>query len=124
MTGEVTSGREVCFLVGAQGEILWRDASESPVAMPDSRERWEAIWRFRGELTEIAHSHPVGPLALSAEDETTRLALLAALGRAVDFSVVAPDGMVRVGQDGGSERVLDEPGWAAELRLASGMGRR
>jgi hypothetical protein len=112
--------REVCFLIGRGGAILWSDASSSPVALPDSRARWEAIWRLRADLEEIAHSHPVGPLAFSAEDETTMEALTGALGRAPRFSVVAPDGMV-FRQDTETGLVRDEPWWAALLRLASGM---
>ena len=58
--------REVCFLISHDGAVLWADASHSPVALPDSRDRWEAIWHLREELAEIAHSHPVGPAAFSA----------------------------------------------------------
>jgi hypothetical protein len=113
--------REVCFLVGEDGQVLWSDVGTSPTALPDSPARWQAIWRLRQRLAEIAHSHPVGPLAFSAEDETTMAALAAALGRAPRFSVVAPGGMVaRVG--GADVRVADEPKWAADLRRASGMG--
>ena len=111
---------EVCFLIGRGGAVLWADASGSPVALPDSRERWEAIWRLRAELEEIAHSHPVGPLHFSAEDESTMEALDSALGRALRFSVVAPEGMI-ARQGDREERVRDEPWWAALLRLASGM---
>ena len=53
--------REVCFLIGRGGAILWADASDSPAALPDSRARWEAIWEHRDELEVIAHSHPIGP---------------------------------------------------------------
>lgn len=111
---------EVFFLLDAAGRVLWSDASSSPVALPDSRARWEAIWSRRDELVEIAHSHPVGPLAFSSEDEDTMEALTSALGRAPVFSVVAPGGMLRR-QAGGDERVVDEPWWAALLRRASGM---
>src|SRR4051812_35361063 len=86
--------REVCFLIGAEDQVLWSDAGSSPLALPDSRARWEAIWRLRDQLLEITHSHPVGPLAFSAEDESTMTALVAALGRPVRFSVVAPAGML------------------------------
>ena len=130
--------REVCLLIGRGDSILWSDASASPVWLPDSRERWDAIWRHRAELVEIAHSHPVGPLAFSGEDETTMAALAAALGRSPQFSVVAPGGMVRRCYP---PRVTDgtapspqptlptetlllpdaEPWWAGLLRLASGM---
>jgi hypothetical protein len=112
--------REVCFLVGAGGRILWSDAGPSALALPDSRQRWEAIWRWRDQLVEIAHSHPVGPLGFSREDETTMAALEKALGRAPRFSVVAPAGMLaRV--DGRDERVDEQPPWAARLRDESGM---
>lgn len=122
------SVREVFFLIGEGGDVLWSDASDSPVRLPDSRARWEAIWSRRDRIVEIAHSHPVGPLAFSREDETTMRALVTALGKPMLFSVVSPNGMVRrVEQiDVGiypSCRVTDqeEPWWAALLRLASGM---
>ncbi|MBU8894275.1 hypothetical protein KRR26_01590 [Corallococcus sp. M34] len=112
--------REVCALIGRGGVVLWSDASNNPVLLPDSRTRWEAIWRLRAELVEIAHSHPVGPRGFSHEDETTMRALTEALGRAVRFSVVAPDGMVaRIG--GEDVHLALEPEWAAWLRRASGM---
>ena len=111
---------EVCLLIGRGGAVLWSDASTSAVALPDSRQRWEAIWRLREEVEEIAHSHPVGPLAFSEEDKTTMVALESALGKTLRFSVVAPNGMIaRVGDQ--TERVEAEPWWAALLRLASGM---
>lgn len=112
--------REVCVLIGQEGQVLWSEASDSPVLLPDSRTRWEAIWRLRAELVEIAHSHPVGPLGFSAEDETTMEAITQALGRPVRFSVVAPEGMVL--RTGGQDLSLqEEPPWAGPLRQASGM---
>jgi hypothetical protein len=112
--------REVCLLIGRDNEVLWSDESDSPVRLPDSRERWEAIWQLRNELAEVAHSHPEGPLGFSAEDETTMAALTSALGRPLRFSVVAPGGMVqRVG--GRDLLVAEEPWWAEPLRQASGM---
>lgn len=117
--------REVCLLVGRKDVVLWSDASDSPVALPDSRARWEAIWVRRGSIVEIAHSHPVGPLAFSREDETTMEALCAALGKRLRFSVVAPNGMVRcamkAGEDPKPKLVEEEPWWASLLRLSSGM---
>jgi hypothetical protein len=112
--------REVCFLIGADDRVLWSDVGTSPVALADSRSRWEAIWRWRDELVEIAHSHPVGPLAFSREDETTMSALVAALPRAPRFSVVAPAGMVAriAGRDVAIE---PEPPWTLRLRRESGM---
>jgi hypothetical protein len=112
--------REVFFLIGRGGALLWSDASDSPAALPDSRARWEAIWRHREELEELAHSHPLGPLAFSHEDETTMAALESALGKSLRFSVVAPNGMIARNGDA-TLRVEPEPWWAALLRLASGM---
>jgi hypothetical protein len=114
--------REVFFLIGRGGAVLNADASESPSALPDSRDRWEAIWQHRAELEELAHSHPHGPLAFSAEDESTMSALTSALGRDLGFSVVSPEGMIR--REAGVTTLLapgDEPWWAALLRLASAM---
>jgi hypothetical protein len=117
------SKREVCFLLGKGGEILWSDASTSPVLLPDSRDRWEAIWSRKDELAEIAHSHPVGPLAFSHEDETTMAALDDALGRRLVFSVVAPNGRIvrHADEANGVTIVQEEPWWVALLRLASGV---
>lgn len=112
--------REVCFLISKDGTILWADASRSPVALPDSRERWEAIWTLRDELHEIAHSHPMGPSAFSSEDESTMAAIDSALGRTVRYSVVAPRKMI-ARADGETFDIDIEPWWAGLLRLASGM---
>jgi len=114
--------REVFFLIGRGGALLWSDASESPSLLPDSRARWEAIWEHRAELEELAHSHPQGPLAFSGEDETTMTALESALGKPLRFSVVSPEGVIR--RESGETKRLerdDEPWWAALLRLASGI---
>ena len=114
--------REVCFLIGKGGAILWSDASDSPVALPDSRARWEAIWNSREELEVIAHSHPVGPAAFSAEDTSTMEALDSALGKPVKYVVVAPTKTIsRQGDTQPDEDVSPEPWWVALLRLASGM---
>jgi hypothetical protein len=121
----MSGSREVCFLIGRGGAILWSDASDSPSAMPDSRSRWEAIWQHRHELEEIAHSHPNGPARFSQEDETTMSALCSALGKAPRFSVVAPTAMIaREVSETGEARdaaVEAEPWWAPLMRLASGM---
>jgi hypothetical protein len=113
--------REVCFLIDGEGRILWSDASTSPVSLPDSRARWEAIWHHRAQLAEISHSHPIGPLAFSHEDETTMEALIEALGTRPRFSVVAPDGMLVRDKQGQQSRATEEPWWTHLLRLASGM---
>ena len=112
--------REVCFLIGKGGAILWSDASDSPVALPDSRSRWEAIWESREHLEVIAHSHPIGPSAFSAEDTSTMEALDAALGKSMKYMVVAPTKTISR-QGDINEDVSPEPWWAALLRLASGM---
>ena len=114
--------REVCFLIGRDDTILWADLGGTAAAMPDSRARWEAIWERRDRITEIAHSHPIGPLAFSHEDQTTMDALELALGRAIRFSVVAPDGMiVKEGASAETVHVKEEPWWAELLRALSGM---
>lgn len=117
------TAREVCFLIGPGDAVLWADSSDSPAALPDSRARWEAIWSRRADLVEIAHSHPHGPAAFSAEDDTTMVALDSALGRALRYSVVAPDVTVarQGGEQGEATEVVPEPWWAPLLRLASGM---
>ncbi len=116
----MTEAHEVFFLIGPDDVVLYRDEGRSPTFLPDSRARWEAIWAARDVLVEIAHSHPLGPLAFSAEDESTMSALESALGRPLTFSVVTPSGMIR--RNSGTEcAVQTEPPWAAELRSQSGM---
>ena len=112
--------REVCFLIGRGNAILWADASDSPAALPDSRARWEAIWRLRAELEAIVHSHPIGPAAFSAEDLSTIEALDSALGKPQTYCVVAPRITISR-RDGYQQQVTPEPWWAGLLRLASGM---
>jgi hypothetical protein len=116
--------REVLLLIGRDGAVLWADLGPSPVALPDSRVRWEAIWSRREELEEVAHSHPLGPLGFSREDETTMAALDRALGRPLRYSVVAPGGMVTRREDGREETPGVEPFWTTLLRAASGMEER
>ena len=112
--------REVCFLIGRGDTVLYADASNSPAALPDSRARWEAIWRHRDELEAIVHSHPVGPAAFSAEDESTMAAVDSALGKPMRYCVVAPRvTIVRIAT--ATEQLHPEPWWAGLLRLASGM---
>jgi len=113
--------QEVCFLIGTGGEVLWRDTSGVPYALADSRTRWEMIWWHRAALVEIAHSHPRGPLAFSAEDESTMEALDAALGRRLCYSVVTPTEVLRHDDSGGREVLGAEPPWVAELRAESGL---
>src|SRR5687768_7988974 len=83
------SSREVLFLLDEAGGVLWTDVGTAS-ALSDSRARWEAIWAARESLTEIAHTHPHGPLGFSEVDRTTMTALDAALGRPLRYLVVAP----------------------------------
>src|SRR5262249_44282414 len=103
---------------GADGSVLWSDRSGSPSRMPDSRERWEAIWAHRGAIAVIAHSHPNGPAAFSAEDESTMEAIDAALGRSLRYAVVTVDAITYRGPGAYSAA---EPQWAARMRDESGM---
>ncbi len=114
--------REVCFLIGANGAVLWSDASSSPVALPDSRERWEAIWQRRAELVEIAHSHPLGPEQFSAEDLSTMRALDDALGQSCRFSLVTPTQYLVRGERDVAVPATPPP-WVNALRTASGISR-
>jgi hypothetical protein len=120
MTTTRPTQREVCFLIGNGDVVLWADAGESPTALPDSRARWEAIWTRRDEISVIAHSHPLGPAAFSAEDLSTMEALDSALGKVMRYIVVAPHvTLLREGDT--TTEVIPEPWWTALLRLASGM---
>lgn len=112
--------REVCLLISKGGHILWSDASTSPLALPDSRARWEAIWSSRDELAEIVHSHPLGPRGFSTEDETTMQALDAALGRPLRYAVLAPTGLY-VRENGRDFETDERPWWVPLLALASGF---
>jgi hypothetical protein len=113
---------EVCFLLDAGGAVLWRDSSGDPSALPDSRDRWTAIWTRRDVLAEVAHSHPRGPLAFSATDLSTMDAVDAALGRRLAWAVVTPENLLRRRPDGSTLIDDNEPSWVADLRAASGLG--
>lgn len=112
---------EVCFLLDSDGRVLWRDVSADPHALPDSRARWLAIWERRDVLAEIAHSHPHGPLAFSAQDTSTMAAIDAALGRRLTYTVVTADNTLRRPPDGRMMVPAPDPEWAGQLRVASGM---
>jgi proteasome lid subunit RPN8/RPN11 len=107
---------EICALLDGDGNILWMDASTSPVALPDSRARWEAIWRHREDLAGIAHTHPSGLLAFSNTDTTTMAAIDAALGRRLQYTIVTPTGMLHRDPDGQLHTPDLEPAWVARLR--------
>jgi proteasome lid subunit RPN8/RPN11 len=113
--------REVCFLIVEGDAIVWADVSNSPSSLPDSRVRWQQIWNSRDELVAIVHSHPSGPAAFSAEDESTMEAIDAALGRPLWYAVVAPDVTIARVANGPVVQMKPEAWWADLMRLASGM---
>jgi hypothetical protein len=108
--------REVCFILIA--DKILRVYFGSATRVPDSRERWEVIWRHRHEITEIAHSHPGEFLDFSHEDLTTMEAVEAGTGRAFTWSIVTKSGLLsrRSGQDA---RRNDAPWWLELLRTLS-----
>lgn len=114
--------REVCFLIGEDDVVLWSDASDSPVAMPDNRERWQQIWKHRDTLVEVVHTHPLGGLYFSSTDEDTMKALDEALGRPLLYAVVTAEGMIRRRnvESIDDETVEDPPWWVPVLRATSG----
>jgi hypothetical protein len=113
--------REVCFLIGRGDAVLYADAGVSAAALPDSRSRWEAIWRHRDELELIVHTHPIGPSAFSAEDISTMAAIDSALGKPMRYCVVAPRLTIsRLGNEA-TTTIDPEPWWVGVIRLASGM---
>ena len=71
----------MCFLIGAGGEVLWSDASESPVALPDttpppSRQEWlEVVLRHVAESTTLAGSPDVSQAPDKAATEAEKEAL-------------------------------------------------
>ncbi len=111
---------EACFLVGRAGAVLWAERSTDPAALPDSRARWEAIWRYREDLAIVAHTHPHGPAAPSSTDRSTMEGVDAALGRALDYAVVTPDAVLLC-RDGETWIEQDEPWWVWLLRTTSGL---
>ena len=113
---------EVCFLIGPNNSLLWSDASDDPRFMPDSRERWERIWAAREQLVEIAHTHPLGGLHFSATDNETMTAINAGLGRALVYSVITPEAMLRRTPQGTTfvdAELAIEPWWTTLIRVAS-----
>jgi hypothetical protein len=112
--------REVFVIIGRGDAVLWSDASDSALTLPDSRARWEALWRHRDELELIVHSHPVGPHAFSAEDESTMAAVESALGRKLTWGVLSPRGLL-VRRDGVDTTAPSLPWWAGLVRLSSQM---
>lgn len=112
--------QEIFFLIGRDGQVLYQDGDRNPLALTDKRSRWEAIWSHRAELTELSHSHPVGPEAFSDEDVSTMRALDDALGRRLAFSLVTPRGTFA--RDERDRAMPTEPApWVQDLRRDSGL---
>ena len=114
---------EVGLVFNKQGELLyWHvPTNRSVVAIPDSRDLWEVLWRHRAVLGGVAHTHPFSGFARpSSTDVTTFAAIEQGLGRRLIWPVVT---FVDVGYftwAGPGEHdylVLKEPGFrvAADL---------
>ena len=108
--------REVCFIL-VEDRIL-RAYFGSQTGIPDERERWEVIWRYRNEITEIAHSHPGEFLDFSHEDLTTMEAVEAGTAKMFVWSIVTKHGFLsrKAGQDNRRE---DLPWWLELMRKLS-----
>ena len=113
--------REVCFIL-VEDKIL-RVYFGSSTRIPDERERWETIWKYREEITEIVHTHPGNFLGFSDEDLTTMQAIEAGTGKRFAWSIVTRKGFLtrRANQD--AER-KDAPWWLTFLRRLSFDTRR
>ena len=108
--------REVCFIL-VEDKIL-RVYFGSATKVPDSRKRWEVIWRHRDEITEIAHSHPGEFLDFSHEDLTTMEAVEAGTGKAFTWSIITKSGFLsRKGSE--DNRREDSPWWLELMRTLS-----
>src|SRR5262245_36603862 len=100
--------REVCFIL-IEDKVL-RAYFGSATKIPDSRERWEIIWQYRNEITEIAHSHPGELLDFSHEDLTTMEAVEAGTGKTYIWSIVTEHGFLSRSK-GHDARRKDSPWW-------------
>ncbi len=112
--------REVCFIIA--GEQILGIYVGSRLAIPDSRDRWQVIWKHRKKITEIAHTHPGGLLRFSETDLTTMEAVESGIGRRLAWSIVTSDGYLF--QSGARIKVrLEDPWWLESLReLSFGSG--
>ncbi len=113
--------REVCFIL-VHDKIL-RAYFGSATGIPDEQERWEIIWRHRGEITEIAHSHPGSFLDFSQEDLTTMEAVEAGTGKVFTWSIVTKAGFLS--RDAQQDRQREDSPWWLDLmrKLSYGASR-
>lgn len=103
--------REVCFIL-VEDKIL-RVYFGSATRVPDSRERWEAIWQNRNEITELAHSHPGEFLDFSNEDLTTMEAVEAGTGKQFKWSIITKKGFLS--RKGATDAHREDNPWWLEL---------
>ena len=108
--------REVCFIL-VSDKIL-RVYFGSATKIPDSRERWEIIWQYRNEISEIAHSHPGNFLDFSQEDITTMEAIEAGTGKQFAWSIITKDGFLSR-QGAKTHHRDDSPWWLGLMRTLS-----
>ncbi len=108
--------KEVCFILC--GDAVVRISIGCQSAIPDSKDRWNAIWENREDLTEVVHTHPGGLLRFSSEDLTTMEAVEAALGKPLRWSIVTEDGFL-TRFDGEDDDRDDAPWWLPVLREIS-----
>jgi len=108
--------REVCFILVA--DKILRVYFGSATRVPDSRERWEAIWQHREEITEIAHSHPGEFLDFSNEDLTTMEAIEAGTGKQFTWSIITRKGFLSRNGAQDTQRE-DSPWWLSLMRTLS-----
>jgi len=108
--------REVCFIL-VQDKVL-RVYFGSATSIPDERERWETIWEYRNEITEIAHSHPGEFLDFSHEDLTTMEAVEAGTGKVFTWSIVTKRRLLS--RESSTDRLRnDSPWWLGLIRQLS-----
>ena len=119
---------EIAVVVDVDGSPLhWHlPPGRTAVAIPDSPELWEVLWRYRDRVAGIAHTHPGAGIPVpSKEDLTTFAACEAALGRRVRWWIVTRD-HARCFRWGGPERLeyttcedAEDPPWLEALRTES-----
>jgi len=108
--------REVCFIL-VEDKIL-RVYFGSATKIPDLHERWEIIWQYRKEITEIVHSHPGEFLDFSHEDLTTMEAVEAGTGKLFTWSIITKKKFLS--RKGGTDvHRRDTPWWLELMRKLS-----
>jgi len=108
--------REICFIL--IGSHILRAYVGTRTTVPDERERWNAIWENRDEITEIVHTHPGGFLGFSSEDLSTMEAVEAATGNSYTWSIVTEEGYLTRYEDTDNQPE-GRPWWLPFLRQMS-----